>query len=145
MTNPPHARDRATGLCASIHDRGIKFEFSVAVKDRSAPGVEVRIVFEETDDLLDGIEARPAFGQQFFTKCQRFLQRFLLLSPGGIRKLRRVSERATVNGNRPAALWLSTEQDLRLTQGSNDNTQRKDELASKHGCLRQTHRHAGNK
>ncbi len=57
--------DRAGLEVGAVHDGGVEFVFAFGRKDRAAPRVEQRIVFENVDGGLDGIERRAAAVKHF--------------------------------------------------------------------------------
>ena len=56
MTCAREPRDRAGLERGAIHDGGVEFVLAVGGEDGALAGVEERIVFEDLDGGLDGVE-----------------------------------------------------------------------------------------
>jgi hypothetical protein len=55
----------------TIHDRGIEFRFAVMGQHGTTASVELWIVFQQTNRLGDGVEARAATLEERVSRIQR--------------------------------------------------------------------------
>jgi hypothetical protein len=65
VLNSGDSGDRAGSQRWALHDRRVHLDLSKAVEGRTLAGVEQRIVFEDDDGRLDGVQRRAATLENF--------------------------------------------------------------------------------